>query len=210
MIVNLFIIFSCVFLDKKDIYLRDIFKIVVIGILIYLILILAKCILKFGFPIQKNNFFELLGVHERNELNTLNFVIQNEFFCDENSYLVTIKNILPKFFTKSTNIKFSDILGRYILNNNNLGYNMGALYLTEAYSNFRILGIYLISIILSVYFYLLEKIRSNNKMYLCIYLIIVGEMSTLIYYGFQNYFKILVYTISFIIVIFKLFLVCDK
>lgn len=191
----------------KRIDLKTWIALIVFFIVFYLILTEIKA------SITNRSADSILFSHEKNLYYSLNAIIANIGDNTEKTYLSTIRNILPKAITGSTDLNTSSILVKYIDYNlylqitaQHVGVNMGAYYLTEAYANFHQAGIYIVTLFFGVIIALIEKLRLNNKVrtnfFQCFYYGLTTQVFTIVYYGSSNYVKFLVYYLifSFIIV----------
>lgn len=153
---------------------------------------------------------ELAGVvfsHEKNLFYSLNAIIANMGSERLETYLSTLKNLLPKALTGSRDLNTGGMLMKYInyemfLQNS---VTMGGYYLTEAYANLHEAGVYIVSLAFGIFFALLERRRSSGKacsvLFISIYYGFIAQSYTFVYYGSSNYVKFLVYYILFAFVI---------
>ena len=144
--------------------------------------------------------------HEKNLFYSLNALIANMGSERMNTYLSTIKNLLPKAITGSTDLNTGGMLMKYIGYEMYLQSNvtMGGYYLTEAYANMHESGIYIVSLFFAVVFSAIEKRRAEkpaSPLFMCIYYGLISQTYNFVYYGSSNYVKFLVYYIIFAMVI---------
>lgn len=139
----------------------------------------------------------VLFSHEKNIFFSLNAIVKNTTGIQVETYISTLRNILPKALTGSTELNTGGILMQYIEPKifEQSGITMGAFYLTEAYANLDVFGIIIVSILLGIGISWLDKLHVNNRsIYInLIYYFIIAETYNIIFYGSANYIKLFFY-----------------
>lgn len=185
------LIFFIVLSKIKNISFKTIIMAVAIGIVFYIGLIYVKSLF------TNKDFVSLVFNHERAQFYTICAVVKNLSESRIHSYLSTLQNILPKAFTGSKDPNTGQMLMRYISYSTYKegGYTMGAYYLTEAYANYHVYGVAIVSIVIPLALYLLENhIRKHITLFgISIYYCILSQIPTIIYYGSSNYIKLITY-----------------
>ncbi len=188
----------------KKIKAKNIIILVILLLSFYLAMVIVKA------NLTKGDWTIQLFSHERNLFYSLNAIIKNMGTTYESTYLSTVKNILPKFITGSKDMNTGGILMKYISPTiqSETGINMGGFYLTEAYANFHIVGIYLVSFIFAIMLIIIErckhkifKTRYGSRVFCIFYLILISQTNNMVYYGSSNYVKILVYIMLLAVVL---------
>lgn len=198
---NVFMIVMLNLSKLKKIKLRTWITLIVFVLIFYVGLIYIKSVF------TEREMSTLVFNHEKNIFYSFNAVYANIGETRLETYLSSIKNILPKALTGSTDVNTGGMLMRYIDYEAYLltGVTMGGYYLTEAYANFGAAGIYIVSFIISIAFVALERARKGNpkykQLFMCVYYGLVSQVYSIVYYGSSNYLKFFVYYIIFAFVI---------
>lgn len=198
---NVFMIVMLNLSKLKKIKLRTWITLIVFVLIFYVGLIYIKSVF------TEREMSTLVFNHEKNIFYSFNAVYANIGETRLETYLSSLKNILPKALTGSTDVNTGGMLMRYIDYEAYLltGVTMGGYYLTEAYANFGAGGIYALSFIISIVFVVLERMRKGNpkykQLFMCVYYGLVSQVYSIVYYGSSNYIKFLVYYIIFAFVI---------
>lgn len=206
LIVEWFVLLLFLNLSRiKKIKLRNIIVLAVVAIIFYISLVYIKA------KITGGTFADSIFRHERNLFYSLNALIANIGENYEMTYFSTIKNILPKALTGSSDMNTGGILMKYISPSiqSDTGINMGGFYLTEAYANIHGFGIYLSSIVIGIFISTIEK-KKNRKfnstysrnMFFFFYLILISQMYSVVCYGSSNYIKLIIYIMILAFVVF--------
>ncbi|MBG9471678.1 O-antigen polymerase [Priestia megaterium] len=187
-------------LNKRRVSIKSVCKLGIIGLVFYVVLILIKTQYLDG---QNSN--SLLFGHERNIFFSLNAVINNSFSAETNTYLSTLLNLLPKVITGNEHLNVSGIIMQYINPTAyyQTGVTVGAFYLTEAYISFGKVGIFIVSLVISIILLILERMKTKNisPIYVYIYIFIGAQMFNIVYYGSLNYTKQIIYFIIMLLLL---------
>lgn len=174
-----------------------------------IIIAIVLCFFYFVLVIIKSHYIgrdihSLFFNHEKNLFYSFNAIIKN-VHTNLHTYTSTIKNLLPKAITKSRDLNTGGILMQYISKDiyKNERITMGGFYLAEAYANFRGAGIYLINVIISFCIVLFELKNKKHKglFFCCLYIFLLSQLHSVVYYGSSNYLKLIVYYIMFTFII---------
>lgn len=197
LIVEIVMTIVFIYLDKLKRIKFKTWIILAIGAIVFYVVITLTKVYILGSDVKS-----VLFTHERNIFYSLSAIYQNIENNSIYTYWSTIKNLLPKSLTGSTDLNTGGLLMQYIDINayEQNGITMGGFYLTEAFANFKVFGIYIVSILMGIIISLFElrKQNGNNTVFFEFnYFLLISQMYNIIYYGSSNYIKIIVYFLIF-------------
>ena len=186
------IVFSRIEVNSKQIFLL---LLVVFGV--YVLLTLMKIVYiqnAFG-----NVWYgiDAVGKHERNNFYSLIAIINNtkKLNIEENTYINGLLIVVPRTISGRDIQTGANVLIKYYDQGwVGTGINMGAYYITEAFFNYKTVGVFCVSIIIPFVFCIVEKMKKGkNFLGKYFYMYFLGQVYSIIYYGFANYFRYMLY-----------------